>query len=183
MRDIYSNATFPDTPVPGCTICNIDDSNILLELPFAQVILPPSPHLSPEDGGHLYVCPIRHVSERRFLTPTELLAVDWGTLLAANALEQVFFTDWQNYQENGNWALDGQVSPHMHVHVYGRLRGSENQPFGEALMLPRKRDLELFHVRLPTPKEQRSLKAALNSNRQTAFGAFREIFEGDARHP
>ena len=41
-----------------------------------------------------------------------------------------------NYQDNGNWAYLKGTKPFFHIHLYGRVRNSNRQPFGESLYFP-----------------------------------------------
>jgi diadenosine tetraphosphate (Ap4A) HIT family hydrolase len=171
------------TPVPGCKVCTALREQALLSLPSASVLLPGTAHIAPSDGGHLQVAPIAHVPDRRSLSPAELLAVDWGTLLAAEALRRVFGTDWQNYQENGNWGLDSEITPHMHVHVYGRKRSSLKQPFGESLRFPPRAELSHFGEELPDARQQEELVSALAEGRRTQFPDYHRFFDPGERTP
>lgn len=167
-------------PVAGCNVCSYGGKDVLLSLPLARVILPATPHIAPADGGHLYVVPKVHVASRLGLTPRELLAVDWGTLLAAEAMSRVFGADWCNFQENGNWSLDSGTPQHMHMHVYGRRRDSAKQPFGEALRFTSKRRIMAEPEPSPTKTQRAELATALNVLMGSSFEDYQQaLVAGD----
>lgn len=144
----------------GCHACEPDGAYLLCETEEARVLLPPRPHISPRDGGHLVAIPRRHVRSRRELLVEELVAVDLLTLVAADALEAVFGTAWFNFQENGNWSVDRPERQHMHVHVYGRTSDAVEQPYGEALRFPLRADVPSWRVDAPTDREREKLRRA-----------------------
>ena len=159
--------------MPDCQVCSIDPERVVARPPHAQLILPPNPHIAPKDGGHLYVAPVVHADNRRALCPAEMLAVDWGSMLAAEALRIVFGADWFNFQENGNWALDSAGSPHMHLHVYGRRRDSDAQPFGEALRFPLQDERDDWHPAEPSAEDQGALKRVVGELLESKFVGMR----------
>ena len=142
----------------ACHACEPDDAYVLCETEEARVLLPPRPHISPRDGGHLVAIPKRHVRSRRELSADALLAVDLLTVVAADALEAVFGTPWFNFQENGNWSLERPERQHMHVHVYGRTTGAVDQPYGEALRFPLQVEVPAWRVVAPDDNERRDLR-------------------------
>jgi diadenosine tetraphosphate (Ap4A) HIT family hydrolase len=142
----------------GCHACAPDDAYVLCETEEARVLLPPRPHISPQDGGHLVAVPKRHVRSRRDLSAEELLSVELLTMVAADALEAVFGTPWCNFQENGNWSLDRPEGQHMHVHVYGRTTVAVDQPYGEALRFPLRAEVPAWRVTSPSDDERGALK-------------------------
>ena len=142
----------------GCHACAPDDAYVLCETEEARVLLPPRPHISARDGGHLVVVPKRHVRSRRDLPAEELLSVELLTMVAADALEAVFGTGWFNFQENGNWSLERPERQHMHVHVYGRTTNAVDQPYGEALRFPLRAEVPAWRVTSPSDDERGALK-------------------------
>lgn len=123
-----------------CPYCSIPSEDVIASLGPALLILPNRAHVSPADGGHLVVIPWRHVPTRGALSPQEMLAIDYGTVIGAVALSRVCEASWHNFQDNGNWVADSPGKRHMHMHVYGRARSAVDQPFGEALRFPKKED-------------------------------------------
>jgi diadenosine tetraphosphate (Ap4A) HIT family hydrolase len=144
--------------VMACHACEPDDAYVLCETAEARVLLPPRPHLSPRDGGHLVAIPKRHVRSRRDLTASDLFSVELLTMVAADALEAVFGTPWFNYQENGNWSLDRPDGQHMHVHVYGRTTDAVDQPYGEALRFPLRAEVPAWRVLAPDEQQREDLR-------------------------
>jgi diadenosine tetraphosphate (Ap4A) HIT family hydrolase len=141
----------------GCHACEPDAAYVLCETEDARVLLPPRPHISPRDGGHLVAVPKRHVRSRRDLSVEVLRSVELLTIVAADALEAAFGTPWFNFQENGNWSLDRPERQHMHVHVYGRTTDAVDQPYGEALRFPLRAEVPAWRVVAPTEEERRVL--------------------------
>lgn len=131
---------------------------MLCEIEEARLLVPPRPHISPQDGGHLVATPKLHVRSRRDLTSNALLAVELLSIVAADALETVFGNAWFNFQENGNWGVDHPERQHMHVHVYGRTSDAVEQPFGEALRFPLREQIVDWRVASPTDRERADLK-------------------------
>src|SRR5690348_10134622 len=118
-----------------CPYCDPDEDLLITRCEEAIVLVPSRSHISPRDGGHLVVTLPRHVPSRLELIPGDLLALDFGTVVAAFALRHVFDATLQNFQENGNWAADDPSRMHVHIHVYGRARDAIDQPYGEAITL------------------------------------------------
>lgn len=114
--------------------------------PRAMLCVPIRPHVSPQDGGHLVVAPLRHVRSRLALSEEEMAEIDQLSRIAASALSAVLDVSWFNFQENGNWGLDNPEQQHMHLHVYGRSQSAVAQPFGEALRFPARADVGSWSV-------------------------------------
>ena len=142
----------------ACHACEPDDAYVLCETEDARVLLPARPHISPGDGGHLVATPKAHVRSRRDLSTEALRSVELLTMVAADALEAVFGTPWFNYQENGNWSLDRPDGQHMHIHVYGRTSDAVDQPYGEALRFPLRREVPAWRVLAPDDHQRQELK-------------------------
>ena len=93
------------------------------------------PHISRTDGGHLVVIPKQEVEDRTKLSAplaTELMKM---TMLAGAALRAALAPSGIevgriNYQDNGNW------TPHLHVHIYGRAKGATVQKYGTPVTSP-----------------------------------------------
>lgn len=103
-------------------------------------------HVSREDGGHIQILTKRDISERRFMTPPEAVECAWLTNITGQAFERAMNRQGVevvkvNYYDMANWPFfDPIPKPRFHIHIYGRVWGSEKQPFPEALTLPRKGD-------------------------------------------
>ena len=127
---------------PKCNFCEPSPQQILKTGSWTRILIPDRLHISPEDGGHLVVAPIRHVRNRILLSESEATEIWRFSIISANLLKLLLNIDWYNFQENGNWTVDDPIRCHMHLHIYGRDRSSKSQPFGEALRLPLKIEIE-----------------------------------------
>lgn len=125
-----------------CSFCEPLPKHILKTGKCSRILIPERLHVPPEDGGHLIVSPIRHVRNRIMLSEREADEIWRFSIISANLLNLLLRVDWYNFQENGNWTVDNPQKCHMHLHVYGRSADSLNQPFGEALRLPLKSEIE-----------------------------------------
>lgn len=134
-----------------CGLCERVCESELIIVDNVRVIAPHSLHNAGEDGGHLIVLPVRHISTRWDLFTLESATMHVLSYIARTALSEACSASWWNLQENGNWGLGRPRGPHMHLHVYGRNVNSVRQPFGEALVLP-KRDAN--NVSLPMYSEK-----------------------------
>ena len=110
--------------------------------------MPERPHVSREDGGHLWAVAkdehILRMPDRTKLTPDQAVELIRLTMLAGESyvlamknrgIEIVRI----NYQENGNWSYKPDSiargeKPFLHVHLYGRRWGKRDFP--EALIFP-----------------------------------------------
>jgi diadenosine tetraphosphate (Ap4A) HIT family hydrolase len=99
------------------------------------------------------VIPRRPVDERSKLSPFEALELTFLSILGGKVLKSQHAAVWINYQENGNWMLDTGGELILHLHVYGRSRMAQSQPFGEALSFPLRRDFGLWRVEPYTTAE------------------------------
>ncbi|MGF1611197.1 MAG: hypothetical protein ACFCUQ_17475 [Kiloniellales bacterium] len=145
-----------------CEICCNESESVLYRSLLAFIAIPSKQHVSPADGGHLIVCPIRHVRDRSGLNASELMEVSWLTIFASRLLRDILEVNWFNYQENGNWLLRHPEIQHMHIHVYGRSETAKFQKYGESLHFPPSEHLDKWHV------EQYSI-AQVESLRQSAY--------------
>jgi len=145
----------------NCGLCRVDPANVLVRGARAMLLVPNAPHVSIRDGGHLLVTTMRHVQSRVDFSDEEAREVHQLTVQAARALLNLAWANWINFQENGNWSVDTPAGPHSHTHVYGRWRGSTNQPFGEPLRLPTSAELLATPVPVASPPEITALRRAL----------------------
>ena len=118
----------------------MSDTIILYTGLRSNLAVRPAMHIAKEEGGHLIVVPKRHVRERSSLSPSELLEIEFLSIVGAHVLKAVCGADWINYQENGNWQLGNPEKQQMHLHIYGRKRGAKIQTFGDALVFPKLED-------------------------------------------
>ena len=99
------------------------------------IAAPEKPHVSRTDGGHLVVVPKVEVEDRTKLTAPLAIELMKLTMLSGEALRTVMTARGIeigriNYQDNGNW------TPHLHIHIYGRAKGAVLQPYGAPLRFP-----------------------------------------------
>lgn len=132
--------TGPTVTAPDCGLCVHRPDFELVVFESLRVIAPRRLHNAGTDGGHLIVLPRRHVLTRWDLEFSEVAAMHVLSYVCKVALERSCGATWWNLQENGNWGLSRPSGPHMHLHVYGRRRDSVRQPYGEALVLPKRDD-------------------------------------------
>ena len=101
-------------------------------------------HIPKHEGGHLIIVPKRVIPERSMLTVTECIEIHLYSVVGGVILRKLFGASWINYQENGNWSLGLNSPQHLHLHIYGRCKVSETQPYGEALRFPLRNQLDSF---------------------------------------
>lgn len=116
-------------------------TNPLVKGSYANIFIPARVHIPAADGGHLVVVPGRRVLDTTELRFNEANELHLMKLIAKRILNEAFDEEIVrggigtfNYQENGNWSVHlPENQQHAHIHVYGRGRAAETQPFGKAL--------------------------------------------------
>src|SRR6478752_2403653 len=108
---------------------------LIIESTHFEIITPEHPHISRSDGGHLVINPKVGVEDRTRLGRDEAVELVKLTMIAGEAMKTVLTQRGIeigriNYQDNGNWRHE------LHVHLYGRARGSTIQKWGQPLSLP-----------------------------------------------
>src|SRR3989344_994226 len=108
---------------------------IVFETDNFLIAAPERPHVSRADGGHLVVVPKVEVEDRTKLSASLAIELMKLTMLGGEALRTVMTARGIeigriNYQDNGNW------TPHLHIHIYGRAKGAVLQPYGAPLRFP-----------------------------------------------
>ena len=91
------------------------------------------PEIDRLEGGHMKISAKRDVVDRTELTPKEAIELMRFTIVAGKAMIKGMAKSGVkigriNYQDNGNW------SPHLHVHLYGRAVDAKIQKSGDPLM-------------------------------------------------
>ena len=125
----------------------------IFETTHCKVGVPNTPHVTREDGGHLVVFTKRVVAERFELTDEEawdLMRVSMclGRAMTEALTDNGIKIETINYQDNGNWYFwRGNEKPELHVHLYGRVRDSIYQEFGQSLYFPNPNDNPEFYTR------------------------------------
>lgn len=94
-------------------------------------------HEKPEvdrlEGGHIKISPKVTVEDRTKLTPKQAIELMRLTIVTGismkNAMQKAGVNIGRiNYQDNGNW------TPHLHIHLYGRAVDAKIQKFGEPII-------------------------------------------------
>ncbi len=107
--------------------------------------VPRIPHIPRLDGGHIWIrAKEKYFESRNDFEPKEAIEVMRLTMLLGEAMIKAMRNrglqiERINYQENGNWAYQDGKKPTFHVHLYGRVKNSKTQTFGEALVFPNKK--------------------------------------------
>ncbi len=96
---------------------------------------PVQPHVSRTDGGHLIINPKVTVEDRTKLSRELAIEFMKLSMVAGMAMKSVLTRQGIdigriNYQDNGNWRHE------LHLHLYGRARGADIQPYGQPLAFP-----------------------------------------------
>jgi len=108
---------------------------LVLESRHFTVTAPEHPHVSRRDGGHLIINPRKTVEDRTQLDREQATELMKLTMIAGEAMKTVLSRKGIdigriNYQDNGNWRHE------LHIHLYGRARGSTIQKWGQPLSFP-----------------------------------------------
>jgi diadenosine tetraphosphate (Ap4A) HIT family hydrolase len=104
-----------------------------------EIVVPPHPHVTRGDGGHLIINPKVAVLDRTQLGREQAIELAKLTMVAGEAMTTVLTRlgieiGRINYQDNGNWRQE------LHVHLYGRARKAKLQPWGHFLIIPPTRE-------------------------------------------
>ena len=104
-----------------------------------EIVVPPHPHVTRGDGGHLIINPKVAVLDRTQLDAERTIELAKLTAVAGEAMATVLTRRGIeigriNYQDNGNWRHE------LHVHLYGRARNAKLQPWGHFLVIPTTRE-------------------------------------------
>ena len=115
--------------------------SIVWETPHFLVEVPPKPHVTRMDGGHLQIMPKERVSDRTQLSGPLAIELARLTIIAGAAMnsalnQQGIDVGRINYQDNGNWSVHKPQGPMLHIHLYGRAKSAAIQKWGDALHFP-----------------------------------------------
>lgn len=128
-----------------CDICVHVRSHVLLHAGFAVIMAPSKSHIAPADGGHLLVMVPRYVNNRTQLTPCGASGYRLLSVVAGTTIMSYCDASMVNYQENGNWSQGQPSKNHIHMHIYGRSKIAQAQPFGESLTFPRRNQISAWN--------------------------------------
>jgi diadenosine tetraphosphate (Ap4A) HIT family hydrolase len=115
----------------------------ILQTTYFTVVAPERPHISREDGGHIIIAPKERLKDRTRLDPVAAIELMRLTMIVGEAMQNALNqrgidVGRINYQENGNWGVFNPEGPHLHIHLYGRAKSSNVQPWGEACHFPKR---------------------------------------------
>lgn len=131
----------------------IMNTKIIYETDSFKVGVPEHPHVSREEGGHIWIMGKRHISDRYDLSPKEATEVMRLTMLIGQAMiegikNRGITIGRINFQDNGNWAYLKGLEPTFHIHLYGRVENAKIQTWGEALNFPNP-DTDFYNDLIP----------------------------------
>jgi ATP adenylyltransferase len=112
----------------GCFLCRYfgearDEPNLVLARgPTCGVVI----NRYPYTGGHLMICPYRHVSTLAELTQAEMLETMKWVSLSVEALKKHMKPEGFNIGINLGEAAGAGLKDHLHVHVVPRWVGDTN---------------------------------------------------------
>ena len=118
------------------------EERIIYETNNLMVYVPKKPHISREEGAHLCIaCKDDSINSRLDLSPKLAKEFIRLSMLVGQAMlnalrKRGIKIERINYQENGNWSFLVNEIPFFHLHLYGRVKNSKHQKFGEALYFP-----------------------------------------------
>ena len=127
-----------------------------------SVKVPNIPHITREEGGHIFIEANNHsISERSQLSPSQIVEMSWLLAITSqaywNVMKNIGIMLYRlNYQDNGQWAFIRNETPVLHIHIYGRAIGETNQEYGQALYLPYP-DTKFYDNFIPLNEEDISL--------------------------
>ena len=99
------------------------------------------PHVSREEGGHIFISPKVRLLDRTRLSPELAIEMMRLTMVTGEAMvtalaKRGIDIGRINYQDNGNWGVFKSEGPELHIHLYGRAKNALVQKYGEALLFP-----------------------------------------------
>jgi diadenosine tetraphosphate (Ap4A) HIT family hydrolase len=114
---------------------------------------PDKPHIDRNDGGHIKISPKNRIPDRQHLSPQLAIELMRLTIVTGAAMTQVMNEHGVdiariNYQDNGNWSVFKPEGPYLHIHLYGRAKSAQIQPYGQAAFFPHPDDRPDFYENL-----------------------------------
>ncbi|HMO52645.1 MAG TPA: HIT domain-containing protein [Kiritimatiellia bacterium] len=124
----------------GCFLCRYfgedrDEANLVLARgPTCGVVI----NRYPYTGGHLMVCPYRHISSLAELTEAEMLEIMRWTSLSVEILKRHMKPDGFNIGINLGEAGGAGLKDHLHQHIVPRWIGDTNfsSVLGDVRVIP-----------------------------------------------
>ena len=91
------------------------------------------PEIDRLEWGHIKISPKFMVEDRTQLSPSQAIELMRLTIIAGEAMKfamrKIWVDIWRiNYQDNGNW------TPHLHIHLYGRAKSAVMQKYGDPII-------------------------------------------------
>ena len=91
------------------------------------------PEIDRLEGGHIKISPKIEIEDRTQLTSKQAIELMRLTIITGVAMKKGMKKSGVNigrinYQDNGNW------TPHLHIHLYGRAVDARIQKFGEPII-------------------------------------------------
>ncbi len=115
---------------------------VVYETDNFHLIVPSSPHIPREDGGHLVITSKELEFENRTQLDAKLATeIMRFTMIAGEAMTKILKKRGVklqriNYHESGNWPYLRREKTKFHIHLYGRAYDSKTQICGEAVYFP-----------------------------------------------
>ena len=112
------------TECPFCRVPSLSDEDglIVARGEVAYVVM----NLYPYNGGHVLVCPYRHVADYTELAAAEVAEVAMLTRTAMRVLREVSGAHGFNLGMNQGEAAGAGIAAHLHQHVVPRWTGDAN---------------------------------------------------------
>jgi len=90
------------------------------------------PEIDRLEGGHIKIGSKKNIVDRTKLSPEEAIELMRFTIVAGKAMIKGMAKSGVkigriNYQDNGNW------TPHLHIHLYGRAVNAKIQKYGDPI--------------------------------------------------
>jgi diadenosine tetraphosphate (Ap4A) HIT family hydrolase len=109
---------------------------LIFESKHFRAMIPHKPLIDRIDGGHVVVYPMRKKLDRMQMTPEESaeympFCIALGRAFTEVMNESGIEVERINWMDMGNWRLVPYDDPRMHVHLFGRAKGSRFQIHGE----------------------------------------------------
>ena len=135
--------------------------NVVYEDRFFIVFRPQPPHCfnSREDGGHLILIKKVPVHDRSELSYQEAVDFIRISMAVGKAMYDVLGVERMNYEDLGNWGIDGPGGAKMHLHFLGRSRTQVHQVRGHHINLfPKGHEIYKGHLEPLTDGEMNALR-------------------------
>ena len=148
--------------------------SLVFESKHFKIIVPDEPHISRADGGHLIIMPKTDIENRTKLSPEQAIELMKLTMVAGEAVKTILTSKGIeigriNYQDNGNW------TPKLHIHIYGRAKNAVIQKYGTPLKFPEtKKEFQAYPSQPPLEESDileigKEIARLLNTDKYKSF--------------